>query len=666
MLKFRVPHGQGRAGLLLAGLAGLVPATMVQAADFTVTNGTTDTAVKTLTAGETGTIDAGGTLSTTAQAVTASGTGVTLINNGTLSVDAGFSVHLVTSSGTNVTLTNNGTASTSGQSIFYSNGANSTLTNNGTMSAAGNLGSGLFSTAADTTLTNTGTITTPGTYGRGLRANGDRNTLTNSGTLTTGAYGIYYYTGTDATIDNSGTITSTGASRSGIHSSGVNTTITHSGAITVSGSGSTGINTTGTASTITVSGSITATGLATHAITGGTGNETLNIEPGARIVGSIDLGTGTNVVNMSIGSIDSGGPSSTLTFTNATTVNTTVTGDSLVVQGGSTVAIVDPTNLATSGVSLGATTVGIHRAVSQQLARSNQPQAVQVASSDLEPGMLYQAQLPFSWGQVFGGRKQRGDDGDALAYQNYVYGAIGGYEKSIDEHSVGVFSGVSRSTLKTDEASIETTSNSFFVGGYGEYVYGDWAMDGTLVAGYQRHDSQRLVSDNVTGEETAQSNYSSVYLSPSLALIHSIDLGEGLMLRPSAELSYTYGYYPQYTETGTTASNLTVEGRGVDVVNSRLQLAARQRLAGGRGELELRAGATYTYYGRDGADISLSGGPPVHHQGTGATSSRGGYVGANSRYDMSGQMTLVVDAEYSMASKNEKTIIGSLGLEYRF
>lgn len=142
--------------------------------------------------------------------------------------------------------------------------------------------------------------------------------------------------------------------------------------------------------------------------------------------------------------------------------------------------------------------------------------------------------------------------------------------------------------------------------------------------------------------------------------------GDGLVLRPSAEINYTYGYYSGHSESGTTNSNLMVVGHGVDVVNTRLQLAVRLPFARRQGELELRGGATYSYFGHDSTNISLNNGAPVHYQGTGDRQSRSGYMGANARYDVGSQLTLVADMEYGRASRDAQSITGHVGLEYRY
>ena len=693
-----------------------------QAADFTVSGGVTDTVAKTLSAGETGLIEQGGVLSVTAPAnsaaITTNADGVRVTNNGTITTVGGGRVGIFGSGGgaSNVqfvnngtirtdanngygmgslgersTIINNGTVTTSGTTAYaiYSNGANSTLVNNGTITTSGNSSYGLYSVQGNSTLVNSGTITTSGDDAYGMDSAGDSSTLSNSGTITTSGVGSrgMYADGNGVTAVNSGTITTSGSDGEGMRSDGNNSTLVNSGAITstnadgirsvgsgsiltvsdggtvtVSGAGLAGIRSTGANGTINVSGKVIATGSATEAIVGSS-NQTLNIKPGATIVGTINLGAGTNVVNIDT---SAGARSSTLSISNAGTVNTSAGGEGLVRQSGSTVVIADPTGLAANRAALGTTAAGIHQAVSQQLARSNKPQSVVVAASELEPGMLYAPQMPFVWGHVFGGYKKRGDDGANLGYRSRVGGVIGGYEKPIDDHSIGVFGGASLAGMKTDEASVESDSNGFFVGGYGEYVVGDWAIDGALVVGYQRHQDKRLVVDNLTGEETAQSDYNSVYISPSLAVIRSIDIGVGIELRPSAEVNYTYGYYGEYTETGTTSSNLRVKGHGVDVINGRLQLAARQALADGRGEMELRGGMKYSYFGRDSVDVGLGNGPVLRYQGTGDTSSYGGYVGGNMRYDVDRRMTVVADMELGLATGDERTASGYLGLEYRF
>ncbi|RCK44658.1 hypothetical protein TH30_14930 [Thalassospira profundimaris] len=625
-------------GLATFGVA-LLSGTAIQAADFTISSGVTDTTAKSLTAGQTGLIEAGGVLNVAAgTSISVAGDGVTVTNNGTIS-------------STNPAI-NGGATST-----------NARFTNNGSISTTAAFGSGMVAQGTGSTVINNGSITTTGANAFGLRATSGTNiTLTNTGTISSSGIGMSLDISNGTGI-NSGSITSTGGSGIALSGSNNKITVTDTGIVNVSAASARGIISTGANTTVTVSGTIMATGSATEAIRFTSTGGIININAGATIVGTIDPGGATSVINIDA---SGGGRSSTLTFTNAGTINPSSGGDGLAVQSGSTVAIVDPTGLAANRAALGSTTVGIHQAVSQQLARSNKPDLIVVAADELEPGMLFVEEMPFAWGQVFGSYLQRGDDGAALAYSSRVGGVIAGYEKPIDDHSIGLFGGASVAGMKTDEASVESDSNGVFIGGYGEYVFGKWALDGAVVVGYQHHQDERLVVDNLKGEETAQSDYNSVYISPSLALIRSIDLAGGIELRPSAEVNYTYGYYGEYSETGTTSSNLTVKGHGVDVINGRLQLAARQDIADGLGEIELRGGMKYSYFGRDSVDVGLRNGPMTRYQGTGDTSSRGGYVGGNMRYDIDRRMTFVADMEMGAATNEERSISGYLGLEYRF
>lgn len=603
------------AALLCAAPFHSTPA---RAADFTVSSGVTDTVVKTLNAGETGTVEAGGVLDVSAaNTITASGDAVSITNNGAISTTGAGSLRGISSTGTNATIINNGTISNSSTGI---------------------VGRGIFSSGTNATISNSGTISSSNSAS-GIRSTGDNATISNSGTISTG-----------------------GSTADGISSAGANSTITHSGTITtVATATGAGIRSSGADGTITISGSVRASGNSLQAIVG-SNNQTLNLMPGATIVGTIDLGGGTNVVNVFT---DSGARSSTLTIVNAGNVSA-AGGDGIVVQNGNTVAIVDPTNLTANRTILGAVTAGVHQAVSQQLAQANTPQPVQLAALTSEPGMRDRPRDSFVWARGFGGHKTRDDDGAVLAHESDIYGTVVGYETAIGDHSIGVLGGASRAAMKTEIASVETRTQSSFTGVYGEYVFGNWALGGTLVAGYEVHDSERKLLDNLAGSQTALSDYDSYYLSPSVTLARSFALPGGWTLRPSAEVNYTLGYYPGYTETGTTASNLTIDAHTIDVVGGRAQLAARHIVADGKAAFEYRVGATYTHYGRDAVDLRLGNGATVRHEGAGATSSQGGYGGVNARYDVTENLTLVADAEIGRASKQERSIIGSLGLELRF
>lgn len=336
-------------------------------------------------------------------------------------------------------------------------------------------------------------------------------------------------------------------------------------------------------------------------------------------------------------------------------------------MNGNTIVIADTTNLTANQASLGLASLTLFQAVNQQLNQSAPPpQPVKVAASELTPGMLRQDPGPAAWGHVFGGRAKRDDSGAALAHKDNGYGLIGGYEQTLSEHRMGVFGGVSHSTVNTDTSSINTDSDSVFLGVYGQYASGDWLVNGSLAAGYVSYDNKRSVLDNLSGYESAKSDYHSIYLSPSVALIGIFDMGEGLSLRPSVDLNYTYGWLSSYDEKGTTRSNLSVGSRNASVLNSRAQVAIRQELADHQGEFEFRAGASNSNYGNDTVKISLQGGAATNFGITGTSSLSGGYLGASGRIILKNQLSLVGDVEYTQSSSDTHAAVGYLGMEYRF
>ena len=595
----------------------------------------------------------------------ATGADATISNSGSIVTtgDAGFGI---ASGGANATIINSGSIATTGSdgNGITSEGANAIISNSGSIATTGDRGLGIASGGVNATISNSGSIATTGDSGLGIRAVNTNATISNSGSIaTSGAYGDGIASfGADATISNSGSIATTGSDGYGIASEGANAIISNSGSISVTGAAAIGIYSDGLDGTINLSGRISATGAATEAILGGN-HQTLNLLPGAAVIGSIDLGSGTNRVNVTL---NRGGPSATMSITNPGDI--TQSGKGLSFVNGHTVSIVDTTHLTATQAALGAASSTQFQAVNQQLNRgASAPKAVKVASNQLTAGMLHQAQGPTAWGHAFGGNAKRDESGAALGYKDTGYGLIGGHEQTLSEHRVGFFGGASRSDLKTTTASTATNSDSLFLGVYGQYKSGNWLLNGSLAGGYVSYDSTRSVVDNLSGYESAKSNYHSMYLSPSVALIRLFDMGAGLSLRPSAQLNYTHGWVSGYDETGTTRSNLSVNSYKASVLNSRVQMAVRQDLADHQGEFEVRLGASQSNYGDDKVKISLQGGAATDYGMTGTSSISGGYVGVGGRIALKNQFSLVGDVEYTRGSgNNNRAVVGYLGIGYRF
>jgi len=659
---------------------------------FTIADGVFVTSQQTLSSSETGTINSGGDLTTSVTAIYAnSASNITVLNSGaiTTSETSSYGIYSLSNSGTS-TFTNSGTITTSGQYGYgvYSNAnrGTNTLTNSGTITTSGSSIRGIrsYGNNGTETITNSGTITTSGSSSRGISSYGNNGTetITNSGTITTSAsssHGIYSYgnNGTE-TITNSGTITTSGSSSRGISSlsldSGTSTftnsgtittsgqygygifvssntgttTITNSGTIKVTGSDAVGVKFKGGV-TLNNSGTISATGDATYAIfSNGTNNDTLNLSSGSNITGTIDLGDGTDTVNIS-----GANPSSSLTFANTENINLNGVAGAVI---GNVANTVDPTGHSVLGVSLSTMTSAVHDVVSQRMARTRAP-GIPAAGRGLS-----------SWGQTIGGYRSRGEEGLALAHRHSYVGFTGGMEKKVKEGRFGVIAGYASSSVSTKMMSNSTNTNSFFGGIYGDVHLGrQVSLTTSLLGGYEYHDNTRHVRNNLLGVETAKSDFSSVFFSPSVTLssAHPFEVaGRSFQLRPSTTAVYTISQYDNYQEKGTTGSNLAVGNRTVQALKIRTQLAVAMAL-NKHSEFELRSGFVTRHTDHDDIKASL-GSTSFQFAGAGNNSVQGGFVGGSLRLHATKNLRASVDVKFRGAGGRESEFIGRAGVSYSF
>lgn len=175
---------------------------MVQAADFTVAPGASDGAAKTLTTGNTGSVGAGGSLSTSAgTSVDITGTSgtVTLNNSGTIAnTGSGRGIDNNTN-GVSIVINNDGTISSVSSDALRLNKANSSLVlnNNGTLQVTGTGASG--GQAVDLR----------GADGTGTKVI-NNGSATNSSAVISSSNDDALRPGSNTTINNYGTIISTG------------------------------------------------------------------------------------------------------------------------------------------------------------------------------------------------------------------------------------------------------------------------------------------------------------------------------------------------------------------------------------------------------------------------------------------------------------------------
>ena len=589
--------------------------------------------------GDTGMISNSGMISSGGDGIRSEGDETVIINAAGGMIQAtGASAHGIFSSSTG-DITNEGGISSSEDGI-RSIGDNSMITNSGTILS---LGDGIHSEGDETVIINdtdgvitvrklgADTSTSSGIFSTGTGA------ITNNGMIeTSGDFIAGIFSERSSQIRNTGTIMTDGDQADGIFSSGDGVVITvgEDGIITTTGENAHGIVAMGN-SEITVNGTVSATGEGSYAIRGSDSeDQTLILGAGALIEGALDLGEreGDNDV------LDiEANPQRSQTFA-ISGVDTVRSGAVPVLQSGNTVAVLDSTGSSATRIALGAMTGQIRRQVFQRL-----------DSRRLSRGAAAKRD---AWGGLFGMVSDRDEDEMALAWDHSLYGVSGGVDMLLESgQRVGVFAGVGRNRVRTKVTSIRDTATHGFVGAYGQQSIGEFNLDGAVLFGYGRHDSDRAV----TGDEVANGKYDNFYVSPSLSLKWFKGLGEGLEFRPRAEISYTYGDFSGYTERETTNSNISFNGRSVHIADGRLELALARTFDDDQGEIEVRGGATLTHFGEDSVRARLGGGSSVSHRITGENTIRGGFGGIRMRYQITDLITMNGDLEYASSGDGEST-----------
>ncbi len=611
----------------------------------------------------------------------------TFSNYGSVTTQGNFSEALYVESSNN-TVNNFDSISTQGNDSFgiYAEGSNNTVDNSGSISTEGEEAHGIYAEGSNNTVNNSGSINTEGDDAFGIYLESNSNKATNTGIITTSgdrSDGIYSDSD-NAVITNSGTISTSGDRADGIFSEGANTTITNSGliysaqddgvqidngadnvviinsgtiislqetAIQISDAPNTVINNSGV-----ISGN--------SAILGGA-DMTLNLSAGSRVLGTIDLDDDGSDVSGDTVNIYGGSPSAQTTFTSvfagpgAGAINLYGAG----IINGTTVTTVDATIPTAQGLASAGLSNSVHGTINQRMAYKPSLQPVQVASLGLSSGDLFQQNEPTAWAQAFGGKRERDAEGDVMAYDHSHYGVNFGYEWDVQDRRVGLMAGFARSDVESDITSFDTETDSFYVGGYGHFDLGSINLTASLIGGYSDYDHKRYVFDNENGLETANSDFDGTFLSPSVTVSAAYPLKDGFELRPSLNLAYNIAWIDDYSESGTTSSNLNIDDTTARTLSTRLQLAIANQPSR-NSEVEMRIGLTSRHSDNDKTHAVLSG-SSFSFDSAGDDNELGGYVGFNYRVATKDNLHLVADLE-SGVSDDETYIQGQLSLEYKF
>ncbi len=541
---------------------------------FTVGNGQTVGQQTMGNAGDTGTVDSGGTIQTFnagEDAVLMSNSGQRLTNSGGIGTFGGgaFTVY---STGADATIINNGKAiilaEGDGSASVVSEGANANIVNNGLIVAIGNNATfGIIANGPNGHVDNQGFVGVSGTASVAILGGKSDLTISNGGTVEAdgnGASGIFWaHDPTDPPgfptglrVTNSGVISVSGTGSTGIGAAGNDIVVVNSGAVYMSGAGSVGINTQVGNAVITNSGIVfNDFNQNSTAIFFGASNGTLNLLAGTAIQGPIVFSGSGNTVSF--------GPAlnAVMTFSGSGVPQTILTGGRPFVVSGNQVAVVDITGFASAGSLVEDLTDAVSGVVETRLTTPHDD-------------VLAPRSGPDAWLSTFGGIRTQDGSGAAAGFNQVLGGIVAGAEKrSGDGFLGGVFVGAATGTTDVDDSAQEITHRSVFGGGYLGYDAGQRFANLSFIAGALYERSSRQVANNLVlgGIETARADFNGTFISPALTLGTRLPVSMGTLM-PSVRLRYAGLFVGDYTETGS-AADLSVARRDVHLFEVRGQLA---------------------------------------------------------------------------------------------
>jgi outer membrane autotransporter protein len=276
--------------------------------------------------------------------------------------------------------------------------------------------------------------------------------------------------------------------------------------------------------------------------------------------------------------------------------------------------------------------------------------------------MFFEANKPVAWAQVFGGHLDRDTDGNLMAYNYDHLGINFGYEWDINQVRMGLMGGYVKTHLDTQLASFSSESDNYYIGAYANMKVSGMSLTGSLITGYGDIENQRLVLDNINGYVTAESDFDSVFLSPSLTLASAYRIDDRLEIRPSASIAYSIAWLDSYTESGTTNANLHIDDRKAKALTARIQVAAAYELTT-QSELEVRLGLNSRHTNDEDTQVSIANSNFKFSSGADEDVTTG-FAGTSLRISQA-NLSLVADIEFGGNNK-EDYVAAQLSLEYAF
>ncbi|MDR3473100.1 MAG: autotransporter outer membrane beta-barrel domain-containing protein [Devosia sp.] len=542
----------------------------------------------------------------------------------------------------------------------YIDGSFSTFDNSGTIT--GTDAPGVYvafdSAGFDTTsFSNSGTI--QGRYdGVYLDNTGTLVSVTNSGTIaavdvtpTDASVGLEFYGGS---LNNSGTIT--GDVGVYIHGDAGDSTVVNTGSII--GTNGPGLEFDVADPTVTTSGLISGSTVSIQFA--GTSPDTLILKTGAKFIGAVAFGPGTNTLDFS----DYHG--NMLFDYSGSADPTVVAGDKLFVDTGSgQIAIVDDTAIRDAAQPVEDLVGGIQGSIGDALnghgtpagngddfvagyapAAPSSPAARAAMSEGAKPG----ANGMTIWGDVYGG----GDTNSSGAGTNTQFGGIvaGAQGEWVPGFTLGFLGSYGRTNFNVVDGPQTVTADTGVVGVYGKTRIDTIGLDFSVLAGFGSNSSTRTVT-TITGDETATASFMSWFIAPEIGATLPVLTMQNGQLNVAGKLGYIGGNFAGYTETGSDA-NLTVGSEDIGVFDAKVELNGNTTLSGtGMGDAVLSGKVglfAQTDVGGSAVPVSVLGLPTAGSSASGA-SGYGVYAGAG--IDMPIQDGLTLGASVLGSARND-------------
>ena len=517
----------------------------------------------------------------------------------------------------------------------------------------GGVGIHIETTGPYATIINRGSIETVGVNAYAITSRSTNVTILNDGLISTTGFSARAIEsrGSHARITNNGTITTTGDAATAVYMAEDDSTIINNGKITASGLGAHGIYMNGINSVVTNYGQILSSGNSSYAILGASGKQTVNIMPGSRISGRIDLDSAG--VRDKLNFYGSDG-SAVITVEGVRFEDTNILNSNATKIGGASIKIiyVDPTINAFSVRNLNSMTNAAHSSVEQRFTVSpksdsmNQIKANQITLSRDDSAV---------WANTFIQRDQGDPEEHIQALESHLAGVVIGHERMDAANPFGFFGGVARSD--TTSSSNRRESDSFYLGAYGRHDADSVQFSGSLLFGRREHQLQRQVLDNLNGSIIASGRTRGLFLSPSIRISGKNSILSSFGIQPSATFTYSWERLKGYSETGADQNNIQFGRQKIEAISTRLQLEKTQTMS--RGEFRVRAGVhSRNTRSRDvvsqinGTEFTINSQPDDRAAGL--------FAGVQADIRLTGPLRLKLTAEYGELGGSEKFTNGSL------